>query len=239
MNKMVAKPAKPALQLHPSPRQKWDKTYASLSQEDRRRPTPFVSQCLPQLPTSGRALDIAAGAGRHTLALAQHGLQVDAVDISRQGILLAHRRIKEANPVLSEQVQFIIMDIERGWLPRCRYDVIIVSFFLHRPLFPLIKQQLNPGGLLLYETFTLEHKTQSRYHKHSSPDFFLNPNELSTAFSELNILIYNEGNHNGRYTARLLARNNGEHLHCAHIVQRDTMLGAQVLKINKFTATHT
>lgn len=208
MNKMIVKLAESTAHLRLSPRQKWDNTYASLSPDDRREPTPFFSQCLPQLPTEGRALDIAAGAGRHTLAMAQHGLRVDAVDISRQGFLLARRRLIETNPTLLAQTQFILADIEQNWLPCAQYDVIVVSFFLHRPLFSLIKQRLRSDGLLLYETFTLEHKTQSRYHKHSNPGFFLNPNELKTAFSELNILTYDEGNHASRYTARLLARNN-------------------------------
>ena len=203
---MVAKLAESTASLRLSPRQKWDKTYASLSPDDRRHPTPFFNQCLPQLPTEGQALDIAAGAGRHTLALAQHGLRVDAIDISRQGFLLARRRFMETNPMLLAQTRFILADIERDWLPCAQYDVIVVSFFLHRPLFPLIKRCLRSGGLLLYETFTLEHKTQSRYHKHSSPGFFLEPNELNAAFSDLNILFYNEGNHNGRYTARLFAK---------------------------------
>ena len=207
----MSKPAvKAAIQTRQPPRQKWDNTYASLSADERRRPTPFFSQCLPQLPTEGRALDIAAGAGRHTQALAERGMQVDAVDISRQGFLLARRRIEESDPALLARIQFILMDIEQDCLPCGQYDVIVVSFFLHRPLFPLIRQQLNPGGFLLYETFTLEHKTRSRYHNHSSPGFFLNPNELKITFSDLEILIYDEGNHSGRYTARLLARNNCE-----------------------------
>ena len=66
-------------------RQRWDHRYASLPPKARLEPTAFVAACLPKLPGRGWALDIAAGAGRHTIALAQHGLQVEAVDISGQG----------------------------------------------------------------------------------------------------------------------------------------------------------
>ncbi|HRV96209.1 MAG TPA: hypothetical protein P5526_28915 [Anaerolineae bacterium] len=57
----------------PSPlaRNKWDRRYAGRTVEDLMEPTPFLLSCLPELPTTGLALDIAAGAGRHTLILAQ------------------------------------------------------------------------------------------------------------------------------------------------------------------------
>jgi len=186
------------------PRRRWNERYASLPPDARREPVPFVAGCLAQLPVSGRALDIATGAGRHAIALARHGLQVDAVDISAQGIALAQQRLSEAQ-LPAARIQFIIADIERPWLPCARYDVVLVSFFLHRPLFPLIRERLRPGGRLIYESFT----TAQQIAPNNQPirsHFMLKPNELRTAFSDFEILQYDEGLHHGKETAQLLAR---------------------------------
>jgi tellurite methyltransferase len=186
------------------PRQRWNHRYANLPADARRKPLPFVAQCLPQLPTAGRALDIAAGAGRHAIAMAQHGLQVDAVDISAQAFLLARRRMDAAS-LTEAYIQFIIGDIERPWLPCAQYDVALVSFFLHRPLFPLIRKRLRPGGWLVYESFTVLQEIAPN-NQPIRPHFMLKPDELRAAFSDFDILLYDEGLHNGKETARLLAR---------------------------------
>jgi len=183
----------------------WDERYATFAAEDRREPSPFVAACLPRLPRRGYALDIAAGAGRHTLALAQHGLRVDAVDRSRQGLYLAKQRALEAGLELGKNLCLIVADLERPWLPRRDYDVILVSFFLYRPLFPLIKAQLRPGGWLVYETLTI-HQTFGPDRQPARPDFLLQPQELKDAFADFELVFYDEVNQNQRATAQLLAR---------------------------------
>ncbi len=187
------------------PRQRWDHRYGTLSPEARVEPTPFVASCLPKLPAQGRALDVAAGAGRHTIALAQRGLQVDGVDISTQGLRLARARALAAGLTPGEQIRFIVADIERPWLPHRDYEVILVSFFLYRPLFPLIKERLRPGGWLVYETFTVEQATMSSGQPQRR-ELLLKIDELKNAFSDFEILFYDEGEHNQKVTAQLLAR---------------------------------
>jgi SAM-dependent methyltransferase len=186
-------------------RHKWDKRYTALDPDVRRKPTPFVQQCLPQLPARGRALDIAAGAGRHSLVLAEHGLQVDAVDISCKGMQLARQRALDIQ-CGSENIQFIVADVERAWLPHCQYAVILVAFFLYRPLFPLIKNRLLPGGWLVYETFTNKKVDSTQGWAPSKREFLLNPGELKEAFFDFEMLFYAENNYRGRPAAQLLAR---------------------------------
>lgn len=183
----------------------WDERYAAFAPEDRREPSRFVAACLPQLPQHGYALDIAAGAGRHSLALAQHGLHVDAVDRSRQGLRLAQQRAVEAGLKPGKDLCLIVADLERPWLPRRDYDVILVSFFLCRPLFPLIRARLRPGGWLVYETLTI-HQTFGPDRQPARPDFLLQPQELKDAFADFELVFYDEVNQNQRATAQLLAR---------------------------------
>ena len=186
-------------------RRRWDHRYATLHPEARLEPTPFVASCLPKLPVRGLALDIAAGAGRHAIALARRGLQVDAVDISWQGLQMARRRASKAGLTAGKQIHFIVADVERPWLPRRGYDVIVVSFFLHRPLFPLIKEQLLPGGWLVYETITIG-QTSKINGQPIRRELLLKRDELREAFSDLEILFYAEDNSNNKATAQLLAR---------------------------------
>lgn len=188
----------------PSTQQRWDERYAGLAPQEQLEPTPFVTACLPQLPRHGYTLDVAAGAGRHSLALAQHGLQVDAVDISAQGLYLAQRRAEQAGLTAGGQIRFILADLERPWLPYRRYDVVLVSFFLYRPLFPLIKACLRPGGWLVYET--LAHRPG---HQPGRQEFLLQPQELKQIFADFETLFYAETQHDQRPTAQLLARKAG------------------------------
>jgi SAM-dependent methyltransferase len=171
----------------------------------RREPTRFVEFCLPKLPSSGHALDIAAGTGRHSVALARRGLQVDAIDISCQGVQLACRYAAQAGSAAG-QLRFIVADVEQNWLPARQYTVILVSYFLWRPLFELIKSRLRPGGWLVYETFTLEQLSKSYHQRPSKPELYLKRDELRQAFLDLNVVFYDEGEHNEKFTAQLLAQ---------------------------------
>ncbi len=184
-------------------RKKWDQRYSDKSKKYVSKPTIFVQECLAHIPSSGRALDIAAGSGRHALALAQKGLVVDAIDISGVGLALIKQQA-QAHRFSQEQIRCIQGDLERNWLPKQTYDVILVSFFLHRPLFQLLPHHLNKHGFLIYETFVVNptHQADSNI----NPQFQLQPKELATKFSNLKILSYHEGVKQSRYTARLLAQ---------------------------------
>ncbi len=182
-------------------RQRWDQRYAAMGPDERTEPTSFLVVCLPHLPASGRALDVAAGTGRNSVALATHGLTVDAVDVSWQGLRramnLARQRDASINPV--------VLDLQRDWLPLRHYDVVVNSFFLLRDLLPAIRAALKPGGWLVFEALTLaqleitpQHGTDRRY--------LLRPGELRRLFGDFAILSYWEGVEGTRATARLLAR---------------------------------
>jgi len=75
-------------------------------------------------------------------------------------------------------------------LPRQHFDVILVTRYLQRDLFPALERALTEGGLLLYETFLA---AQRRYGRGpTSPDHLLYPNELRERLNELDVLFYEE-----------------------------------------------
>lgn len=179
---------------------RWDGRYVQLRPADRTKIAPLLASWLPELPGRGRALDIAAGAGRHSIALARRGLAVDAVDISIQGLRLLQRR---AEPALS--IQPIVLDLERGWLPPGPYQVIVNFFYLERAVWPLIEEGLAPGGWLIFETFTVEQLILPNK-KYVRREFLLERNELGEAFEFLDMVYYDEGIHRGKATAQLVGR---------------------------------
>lgn len=174
-------------------------------------PAPFLVQQWPRLP-KGLVLDVAAGSGRHALWLAAQGCRVEAVD--RDSAALARLAQSAAAqgiaPVTTRTVdleQPAPFDPELG---QERYDVIAVFFYLHRQLIPFLIEALKPGGVLIYETFTIDNHL-----RHGHPqrrEFCLAQNELLTLTSPLTILHYDEGAHDGvqgsgsTYTAQLLAQ---------------------------------
>ena len=79
--------------------------------------------------------------------------------------------------------------------------------FLHRPLAPEICNALAPGGLLLYETFTVHQRELGSGPRNSA--FLLETGELRRLFRDLEPLDYFEGETEGvrpEALARLLAR---------------------------------
>lgn len=184
-----------------SDRQRWDARYASREREPKTEPSLFVRSCLPLLPRCGYALDVAAGGGRNSVALAAHGLQVDAVDISWYGL----RRALQLAAQRQVRIQPIVLDLQRGWLPLRSYDVIVNSLFLLRTLLPAIRRALKPGGWLVFETFTVAQYALTP-HRFKSREYLLQPGELRRLFDDFLVLSYWEGVEAERATARLLAR---------------------------------
>lgn len=150
-------------------RERWDQKWGKGGAEAR-PPDWLVSHA--QLLEGGVALDLATGRGGAAHWLATHGYRVIAVDGSRVALLqargLGHRSA-------SEPPQFVQADLDEWRLPRDSVDLITVFRFLDRAWFPLIRQALRPGGLLIYETRTvgcLEHEPDA------TPEFLLRRGEL-------------------------------------------------------------
>lgn len=172
-------------------------------------PARFLIQQLPRLP-KGHALDVAAGGGRHTLYLAANGFHVDAVDRDEEALtrVASLAQLRNLPNITTRLLDFEQSDGQRVDLPREGYDLILVFFYLHRPLIPVLIDALRPNGMLLYETFTIDNYLQ---HKHPRRwEFCLGHNELLRLATPLRILHYDEGEHENAtgaaFTAQLVAQ---------------------------------
>ena len=129
----------------------------------------------------GCVLDVACGSGRHARWLAKLGFEVDAVD-----------RAPELFADPPPGVTVTGADIEGGPWPYegRRFDAVVVTHYLHRPLLPRLVDSLEHGGLLVYETFA---RGNERFGRPTNPDFLLEPGELLDAVrGRLRVLGYED-----------------------------------------------
>jgi SAM-dependent methyltransferase len=146
----------------------------------------FCSEQLQQLADNAQALDIAAGAGRDSVYLALHGINVTALDVNPDAIART-KRLAEVNQV---SVATKCIDLESNNAPLAQFsdnsfDFIVVCRYLHRPLFCDIKRLIKPGGFLLYHTFM---QGSEKFGSPRNPNYLLKDNELAEVFNNFNII---------------------------------------------------
>ena len=148
-------------------------------------PSDWVARWAHLVPAHARVLDLACGGGRHARFFAARGNPVTACD--RDPALLAG--LATVGGIAVRQA-----DLEDGspWpFADVQFGAVVVTNYLHRPLFPAIAAALAPGGVLLYETFVLGNE---RYGKPSNPRFLLRKDELLEAFGrDLVVAAYEQG----------------------------------------------
>ena len=179
-------------------REKWNARYRE--REAPSAPSAFLAELDPMLPRHGRALDVAGGSGRHALWLARRGLTVTLADVSEVALEQAASAAREEGlPLATAQV-----DLERAPLPDGPWDVIVCTYFLHRPLFAAFPLALAPGGWLVFA-----HATRKNLERHPRPGpaHVLDEGELGTLVHGLQVIQLAEGwFEEGRHEARLVAR---------------------------------
>lgn len=175
-------------------------------------PARFLVEQLYRLPR-GRALDVASGAGRNAMYLAANGFQVDCIDRDEQALIALNSMAQARSLSSTLSTRTIDLETDPAHIPdlgTAQYEVIMVFFYLYRPLFPRLIQALKPGGILVYETFTIANHLTHQHPKRR--EFCLEPNELLRLLSPLHVMFYDEGEHQGSdgatplFTAQLLAK---------------------------------
>jgi SAM-dependent methyltransferase len=145
----------------------------------------WVARWAPLMP-SGPALDLACGSGRHARLLASLGHAVTAIDRDAQALAAASG---QGITILQHDLEApgAVWPIAPGSLAG-----IVVTNYLHRPLFGRIAAALAPDGVLIYETFARGNEV---FGKPSNPAFLLNPGELLAlaALGGLRVVAYEDG----------------------------------------------
>jgi len=185
-----------------SERAKWEARYTGRAETVIDPPSSFLTEHRALLP-AGRALDVAAGDGRNALWLARQGFTVDAIDLAYAGLARMAATARREGLI----VRGIQADLEHFPLPSDRYAVVVNSRYLQRSLFDGLRRAVQPGGVIVFETFLRE---QARLGHPRNPAFLLEPGELRSEFAAFEPLVDEEGcfERDGGlvYLARLIAR---------------------------------
>ena len=156
---------------------------ASVQHHDLDLPSEWVRRFAPLIRVGGKVLDVACGGGRHARYLAGLGFRVEAVDRAAAAL----QALGDVAGVTTRNA-----DLERGPWPYSgrRFDAIVVTNYLHRPLLPRLLEALAEAGVLIYETFAAGNE---RYGRPSNPDFLLKPGELlEFARGRLRVVAYED-----------------------------------------------
>lgn len=181
-------------------REKWNAKYGD-AEFGSREPSAVLVGLAEHLPASGRALDLAGGAGRHGIWLAGRGLEVTIADISAVGLARARERAAEQGVA----IETLETDLEDGPFPPGPWDLVVCVCFLATKHLPAIAAALAPGG-----TLAVVQPTKTNLTRHDKPPagFLLDDGELSGLVRGLLTIVYYEEGWlaDGRHDAALVAR---------------------------------
>ena len=185
-------------------RDKWNQRYAE-DCDRKNNPVTLVEDWLPRLSV-GRALDVACGAGRNAIFLAQAGYQVDAVDISHEGLELARQQARSQGP----GINWIEQDLDQPYAFDTNYQLILVMWYVDLALITRLCGCLAPGGYLLCEEHLV---TGQQVIGPTNAAYRVAPGALREAVSQLDILFYEESveptsEGDQVASARVVAKNN-------------------------------
>ena len=161
----------------------WDKRYAE-DRYQKNNPVTLLEEWLPKFPV-GKALDVACGPGRNAIQLARAGFQVDAIDISREGL----NKARQDADSQGLSINWIEHDFDQTYRFATDYDLIVVMWYVNLPLISQLCHCLAPGGHLLCEEHLL---TEQQVIGPASADYRVAPGALKTAVTRLNSLLYEE-----------------------------------------------
>jgi SAM-dependent methyltransferase len=148
-------------------------------------PSRWVRDWAHLVAPGGAVLDVASGAGRHARFFASRGHPVTAIDRDAAALDM----LRDA-PLVAP----LVADLEGASWPlpaNAAFAAVVVTNYLHRPLFPQLLRALAPGGVLVYETFAQGNESVG---KPSNPAFLLTPGELlETVRGQLRVVAFQDG----------------------------------------------
>jgi SAM-dependent methyltransferase len=148
-------------------------------------PSRWLLRWVHLIRPGGHVLDLACGRGRHVHWLRARGFTVTAVDRDADALSAV---VAQG----SDGIEVICADLEsEPWpLPGRRFDAVLVTNYLWRPLFADLRRSLADGGVWLHETFAAGNETVGRP---ARPAFLLEHGELLCAAEGLRVVAYEDG----------------------------------------------
>ncbi|WP_280772051.1 class I SAM-dependent methyltransferase [Salipaludibacillus daqingensis] len=181
-------------------KQKWNSKHTDrLYQNVVATPNTRLMNLAPYL-SGGSAVDLACGLGANSYFLAKCNYHVKAFDISDIAINdIQVNAAKQQLPIVAhvrDLTEWNELDLEENTI-----DLVVITYYLDRHIFPFVKSIIKPNGYFFMETFYLSSINDQN---NVSDQYKLQPKELLLEFSEWDILFYEENEQESRQT--ILAR---------------------------------
>lgn len=175
---------------------KWDSKHMErIKQLEEPAPNPRLIKLASYL-SGGNALDLACGLGGNSLFLAQKDYKVQAIDISEVAITyIQEQAAKKALSIDARMADLTVLD-HFSW-DNQSFDMIVVTNYLDRKLYPYLKKILKKSGYFFMETY---YQSPDAENQEISTQYKLMPKELLNEFGDWQILYYEENEHAGRQT---------------------------------------
>jgi SAM-dependent methyltransferase len=181
----------------------WDERYRSgahAASDFTTEPSPLLVSAVSKLH-AGNALDLASGAGRNALWLAEQGWRVTAVDGSAAAIKILRQRAEARH--LSIDSRIVNLEKHEFVIAPSAWDLIAMCYYLQRDLFEPAKKGVVPDGIIIAIVHITEPGEEPTGHR-------LRPGELAGYFRDWRVLHYAEGAPNDpvhkRACAEIVAR---------------------------------
>lgn len=178
----------------------WDQRYSRPNFIFGKTPAQFLAENYQYIPYGASVLDMGMGEGRNAVFLAQKGYKVTGIDISSVAV-------KKANLLAQEfgvKIKGVVASLEQYKIQANSYDAIICFYYVDQSLVERMKAWLKPGGIIIYEAFTLREKLAK---KSTDPvDTFLKDQELLSMFRPLRVLKYEEPLHEKEFRSSIILR---------------------------------
>lgn len=158
--------------------ERWDEKYRAASDVAvPARPRAAVVDLADLLPTSGTAIDVAGGRGNTALWLAERGFDVVLCEVSAVALEQAQAIAVDRGLQLGTELRDVEADGIEG-----RWDLIVMTYFLNRPLLHGLGAHLNVGGVALFVQPTV---TNLERNERPSRRFLLADGEIHELAAEM------------------------------------------------------
>lgn len=179
----------------------WDEKYSRPTFIFGKSPAVFLAENYQYIPYEGTVLDMGMGEGRNAVFLAQKGYKVTGIDISSVAVKKAYLLAQE----FGVKIKGVVASLKEYKIQPNSFDAIVCFYYVDKSLVEKMKTWLKPGGVLIYEAYTLREKSKNKRHSMDDGNF-LREQELLRLFPSMRVLKYEEPLHEKEFRSSIILR---------------------------------
>lgn len=181
----------------------WDQRYARPSFVFGKSPAKFLAENYHYIPFEGSVLDMGMGEGRNAVFLAQKGYKVTGVDLSSVAVKKSYILAQE----FGVKIKGVVASLRDYKIQPETYDAIICFYWVDRSMVEKIKSWLKPGGILIYEAYTVPEKNRDPSKRGlKDGENYLREQELLKLFPGMRVLKYEEPIHEKEFRSSIILK---------------------------------